>query len=433
MNCSRTFEQQTYGNYLQSAGYTTAYFGKYLNPPAMDPFCHNKSTPIPGWDEMLGMCVTAYFDIPWVDSYGHIVKTGSSPDEYSTSIIGNRTVRFIEQHVRRVGWRGESNGGVLARPFFVSAATRAPHKPYTPAPWYEQHSFPGGALALRTPAWNSTGRAAQNHVDWLTSNGPISAKEERGFDESNLKRWRTLLSVDDLVEAVVATLSKTGLLNSTYLFYSSDNGYHLGHLRLPDGKSHFYEFDARVPFLVRGPRVAAGSTPATIAGNVDLAPTFLALAGLDARDVAPLMDGRSVLPWLLQLDAEVSAGGSHAQGGRGARGLSETTDSSWRSAFLLEFSGLRNWPKAGSRINDSPNNTWRALRIVEPTTDWLYAEWTTVADYDYDHVRWYELYDLVSDPYQLDNRYYTKTDEPTKRALAKRLLGQWKCAGEKCD
>lgn len=35
MNCSRTFEQQTYGNYLQSAGYTTAYFGKYLNPPAM--------------------------------------------------------------------------------------------------------------------------------------------------------------------------------------------------------------------------------------------------------------------------------------------------------------------------------------------------------------------------------------------------------------
>lgn len=234
-----------------------------------------------------------------------------------------------------------------------------------------------------------------------------------------------------------------GLLNSTYLFYSSDNGYHLGHLQLPDGKSHFYEFDARVPFLVRGPRVAAGSTPATVAGNVDLAPTFLALAGLDAREVAPLMDGRSVLPWLLQLDAELSAGGSRAHGGapvqgtgyrvQDPHGLSEATDSSWRSAFLLEFSGLRNWPKAGHRINDSPNNTWRALRIVEPTVNWLYAEWTNVADYDYDHVRWYELYDLASDPYQLDNQYYTKTDEPTKRALAKRLLRQWKCAGEKCD
>ena len=172
------------------------------------------------------MCVTAYFDIPWVDSSGHIVKTGDSPDEYSTSIIGNRTVRFIEQHAHRVGWRSGSHGGVLARPFFVSAATRAPHNPYTPAPWYEQHSFPGGALALRTPAWNSTGRAAQNHVDWLTSNGPISAQEASGFDESNLKRWRTLLSVDDLVEAVVATLSTTGELRRSCTQIPSERGNH---------------------------------------------------------------------------------------------------------------------------------------------------------------------------------------------------------------
>ena len=31
-----------YATYLRAAGYHTGYFGKYLNPPAMDPYCHNK-------------------------------------------------------------------------------------------------------------------------------------------------------------------------------------------------------------------------------------------------------------------------------------------------------------------------------------------------------------------------------------------------------
>jgi arylsulfatase A-like enzyme len=41
-------------------------------------------------------------------------------------------------------------------------------------------------------------------------------------------RWRTLLSVDDLVENVVTALIKADLLNETYLFFMSDHGYHLG-------------------------------------------------------------------------------------------------------------------------------------------------------------------------------------------------------------
>ena len=92
MNCSSTFEEQTYASYLQRAGYVTAYFGKYLNPPAMEPYCLNLGTPIPGWDEMLGMCNTAYFNVRWVDSVGKLVHTGEAAAEYTTSIIGDRTV-----------------------------------------------------------------------------------------------------------------------------------------------------------------------------------------------------------------------------------------------------------------------------------------------------------------------------------------------------
>ena len=57
--------------------------------------------------------------------------------------------------------------------------------------------------------------------------------------------------MDDLVEAVVTELERQHLLNSTYVFYSSDHGFHMGHMRLGFGKSHHYEFDTRVPMMAR--------------------------------------------------------------------------------------------------------------------------------------------------------------------------------------
>lgn len=41
-------------------------------------------------------------------------------------------------------------------------------------------------------------------------------------------RWQTLLSVDDLVEKIVKRLEVRGELNNTYIFFTSDNGYHTG-------------------------------------------------------------------------------------------------------------------------------------------------------------------------------------------------------------
>jgi arylsulfatase A-like enzyme len=116
--------------------------------------------------------------------------------------------------------------------------------------------------------------------------------------------------VDDLVADVVRTLSEKNVLGNTYIVFTSDNGWHHGEHRIQRGKGRPYEEDIRVPLLVRGPGVAAGSSTDKLVLNTDYLPTFTDWAG---TQTPPYVDGRSLLPILT-----VSA------------------TSSWRTAILTE-------------------------------------------------------------------------------------------------
>lgn len=137
--------------------------------------------------------------------------SGSRPEEYTTSIIGNYSVNFI--HDVAAG----AAGGKPIKPFHLVIGPRAPHNPMTPAEWY-MDSLPG----LRVPRTAAYNYSAVGHVPFIAEEPPLSSHDEARLDKQFNDRWRTLLSVDDLVGDVVAALEETGLAANTYVFYSSE-------------------------------------------------------------------------------------------------------------------------------------------------------------------------------------------------------------------
>jgi arylsulfatase A-like enzyme len=157
--------------------------------------------------------------------------------------------------------------------------------------------------------------------------------------------------------------------------YSSDNGYYLGEHGLGDKRS-IYEESLRIPMLVRYPRLfGKGKVADEMVLNIDLAPTFLDLAGVP---VPPEMQVRS---W-----KAIAAGQKPAD---------------WRKSFLAEYF---------KELGDTP--TLVGVRTAE-------AKLVTYPG----HPEWTEVFDLAVDPYELNN---LATNSAAKAKLSAELDAQIK-------
>lgn len=214
-----------------------------------------------------------------------------------------------------------------SRPFFAYIAPKAAHEPFNPAPWYEGYwdeSWPA-TEPRDNPAWNSSARARRFHHGNIATEPLITETAAQVVTGVFKNRWRTLMSVDDLIADIVELCEALGVADNTYFFYSSDHGFQLGQFNILMDKRNVYEWDQKIHLLVRGPGIAKGSTWSEPATQVDMAPTFLSLAGIQ---VSPdRFDGKSLVPLLVDANTSRDVAGVDADAYRAA----------WRDHVFFEY------------------------------------------------------------------------------------------------
>jgi arylsulfatase A-like enzyme len=357
----RRHEGATIATWLKAAGYRTALVGKYINAYAWG--AGDAYVP-PGWDEWYGHLAAIedqrYWNY-WVNDNGNVSRFGASAAEYSTDLETKRAVSFVRASAGR------------EEPLLLYVAPQAPHTPS----WYHERF---GAefrytFAPRPPSFNEGD--VRDKPSWIRQIDSLDDAAIDGVDHFQRFRLRSLRAVEEQVEAILQALAETGRLESTYLFFLSDNGLLMGQHRAVGRKNSVYEESIGIPFLVRGPGVPAGVRFDQPVLTIDLAPTLLELASVPAPDS---LDGRSLAPFL-----------------RGA------APASWRTDVLIEAYG------AGPSY---------ALRTAEA----LYAHLDTEE---------LELYDMRTDPWQLESRH-RGADPATIDAFEKRIAQLLACRGASC-
>lgn len=381
-------ENSTVATWLQGAGYRTALFGKYLNGYPLD---GSPSYIPPGWSYWVSPNDgTPYEEYDYsLNENGQAVAYGNGPKHYMVDVLAEKAVGFIRNTVKNYS----------GRPFFIYLAPYAPHGPATPAPRYAS-AFSDGLLP-HPKSFNEDEIA--DKPAWVRRLPKLASDEIGAMDRSYRKRLQSMAAVEDLVRKIVLILQDTKQLGNTYIFFTSDNGFHQGQHRLPSGKNTAYEEDIHIPLVVRGPGIPPGLTIDELTANVDYAPTFAAMAKITPPD---FVDGRNLLPLML---------GKQPQ--------------RWRRAMLLEHKApsVTQPASSGLREPQDPHDI-RALAEGEApvftgirTSDALtYVEYETGER---------ELYDLVPDPRQLTN-IYDGADPILKSRLSAWLLSLSKSSGK---
>jgi N-acetylglucosamine-6-sulfatase len=212
MNTSRTlnpgFWQNSFVKRLHDKhGYATGMFGKVLND--MEDYGCDMKRRLDSVDRMFVMCIHSFYNESWVDQGAidsprglALNRTGDRPEEYTTSLIGNTTLRWIKSIVEEgrsggsSGRSGSSGSTATHRPFFAWIGPHAPHLPSTPAHWYLDNPV-GDQACVQQPNYGKLGK--DKHAFYPTE-PVISAQNARAIQAEYAKRMRSMLSVDDIIK-----------------------------------------------------------------------------------------------------------------------------------------------------------------------------------------------------------------------------------------
>lgn len=376
---SQGFNEHYVPVWLQAAGYNTYYVGKLFNAQSI----YNYDSPhAAGWtgsDFLLDPYTYRYLNSTFQRNFDEPV---SYEGHYATDVLAEKAYGFLDDAVAALQDTG--------KPFFLTIAPTAPHSdvnikqkvihgnfsensnvqsPPIPAERHK-HLFED-VVVPRTPNFNPE---IHGGASWI-SRLPKQNKTNIDFNDHFYRnRLRSLQAVDEMVDSLMDRLSEAGVLDNTYIFYSTDNGYSIGQHRRQPGKQCAFEEDINVPFIVRGPGVPEGVETDLVTTHTDVAPTFLSLAKVPPPTEFDL-DGQAIPLTELQLLQ-----------GRSTQSATHSSPKDWSQEHInVEMWGIiMSEGIYGSTLY--PNHTYKAVRVAGPSYNLLYTIWCSGE---------HELYDMT--------------------------------------
>lgn len=365
--------------YLQDAGYQTGFFGKWHMGDHHD-------GPRQGFDKWVSFAGQgAYYPTDAIAP--HLLAKGVvnqlNVDGQHVDQKGYITDELTDYAMHWLDAERDPN-----KPFFLYLSHKAVHSDAKPAPRHKDQyantnftlpasSVPTEERRKNKPMWVQNQRNSWHGIDFFYAS-------DRKMTDYLRDYYGALSAVDDSVGRIVAWLKETNQLDNTVLVFYSDNGFLVGDHGLID-KRNAYEGSVKVPLLVYSPGlIPAGYTNPAVVRNLDLAPTFLDIAGVAAPEQ---FEGVSVLPVATRaVDPET-----------------------WDAPdFVYEY-------------------FWEYNFGMTPTTfairrgDYKYIQYHGVWDIE-------ELYNVTDDPEEQKNLFFDREYKPQvqelREALAKQLLNK---------
>jgi arylsulfatase A-like enzyme len=346
---------------LQTAGYTTAYFGKWhiersnrlenFGFDLYDVEQYHQKVGLVEPDSPLSLSCTVQHK-----GYRDFLLCGVTDAPLETTAeyqLYSRGLEFIRQAARRPD-----------QPWALFLSTEAPHDPYVvPAAYYHRYN----PADLPRPATFEDDLSARPAIYRLLQQ-VWSELEWSHFAQATACYYALCSLIDDQIGRILATLDHLGLTDNTLVVFTSDHGDYMGAHRLLLKGIPAFEEAYRVPLLLAGPAIPARRQVDQIVSLLDVAPTLVQLTG--GGDFNG--HGRSLIP-LLQAEPQV-----------------------WKSEALAECHGQR---------------FFYTQRIL----------WRDNLKYVFNGFDEDELYDLAADPLELRNLARDAAFRPDLETMAGRM------------
>jgi arylsulfatase A-like enzyme len=364
---------------LQRLGYETAHIGKW--------HMGNNGMPRPGYDYWVSYDGHGRLTDPRINHDGHYVEHSG----YITDIMNALALDWLDHRTTKP-WSlffahkavhpdaeqaadgtlriGTSGGYVVAeRHKQLYEGANFPHKP---------NMMPIDDVVRSKPVWTEALQLKATDEARSILEAIFSGEQE----EIRL-RARMMAAVDEGVGAMLGLLERKAVLDDTFIVFLSDNGYFFGEHGLGPERRFAYEEGIRSPFVMRFPKqIGGGTRRSELVICQDIAPTVLSLAG---GAPGAQIQGRSLLPLFERAHSRTPA---------------------WRESILCEY-----W--AEQAMPWLIGMTYKAIR----TDRYKYIHWVNrdiAGELD-------ELYDLSTDPYELENLNGAASMAPVRERLRRDL------------